>query len=92
MQTQKDHVDAHSFLVGRMTAALVTGETSYLEAPAQRAKLGLIIGALLAVLVVAGFLVFGLIVPAHKSAKSLPAPGISVNHTVSSVRVGGIRM
>lgn len=61
MQTQKDHVEAYSFLMGRMTAALVTGDASYLDVPARRAWTGLVVGALLAALITAGFLVFGLI-------------------------------
>ena len=61
MQTQKDHVDAHMFLTGRMTAALVTGDASYLEVPARRAWVGLLLGVLLAALVTGGFLVFGLL-------------------------------
>lgn len=61
MQTQKDHVEAYSFLMGRMTAALVTGDASYLEVPARRARTGLVVGALLAALITVGFLIFGLI-------------------------------
>jgi hypothetical protein len=60
VQTQKDHVDAQAFLIGRMTAALVTGEAGYLEAPARRTWTGFVVGAVLAVLVAVGFLVFAL--------------------------------
>jgi hypothetical protein len=82
VQTQKDHVEAHSFLVGRMTSALVTGDDSFLEVPARRAWKGLIIGAVLGVLVVAGFFVFGLIVPAHKAAPpAQPVRAIGITMT-----------
>jgi type VII secretion system ESX-1 transmembrane protein EccB len=61
VQTQKDHVDAYSFLMGRMTAALVTGDASHPEVPARRTWTGLLVGALLAALITAGFLIYGLI-------------------------------
>lgn len=73
MQTQKDHVDAHSFLMGRMTSALVLGDASYLEVPARRAWLGLLIGVLLSALIFAGFLVFGLLAHSTKPAAQIPA-------------------
>lgn len=74
MQTQKDHVEAYSFLMGRMTSALVVGEASYLEVPARRARTGLVIGAALALLITAGFIVFGLIAHASKPKAPAPAP------------------
>ncbi len=61
MQTQKDHVHAYAFQAGRMSAALVTGEASYLEVPARRAKLGIIVGVAVALLILVGFFLFGLI-------------------------------
>jgi hypothetical protein len=82
VQTQKDHVDAYSFLIGRMTSALVVGDASHLEAPARRAWLGLLIGVLLSALIFAGFLVFGLITHSTKPASQRPAaPGsVAVQH------------
>jgi hypothetical protein len=61
VQTQKDHVEAYSFLIGRMTSALVLGDASHLDVPAKRTWTGLLVGAALAVLIVLGFFVFGLI-------------------------------
>jgi hypothetical protein len=77
MQTQKDHVEAYSFLIGRMTSALVLGDASFLEVPARRAWIGLLIGLALAVLTALGFFVFGLFVPAHKPQIQL-SPGTGV--------------
>lgn len=61
MQTQRDHVHAYAFQAGRLSAALLTGEASYLEAPARRAKTGLVLGLVVALLIGAGFFLYGLI-------------------------------
>ena len=61
MQTQKDHVDAYSFLIARLTVALVTGDANHVDVPARRAWMGLLIGTGIAALTVAGFLLFGLL-------------------------------
>jgi hypothetical protein len=84
VQTQKDHVEAYSFLMGRMTSALVVGEASYLEVPARRARTGLVIGAALALLITAGFIVFGLI--AHASKPKAPAPAPAPSASVAPAR------
>lgn len=63
MQTQRDHVHAYQFMVRRMTSALVAGDPSALEPPARRSLTGLVIGLVLGLLVVAGFGVFGIVVP-----------------------------
>ncbi|WP_290061682.1 type VII secretion protein EccB [Amycolatopsis solani] len=72
VQTQKDHVEAYSFLIGRMTSALVLGDASHLDVPAKRTWTGLLVGAALAVLIVLGFFVFGLI--AHHTGHAVQAP------------------
>ncbi|MBT0772848.1 type VII secretion protein EccB [Kineosporia sp. J2-2] len=61
MQTQRDHVQAYAFQVGRLSSALLTGEASFLEPPARRAKLGTAVGVGLTVLILVGFFLFGLI-------------------------------
>lgn len=63
MQTQKDHVHAYKFLIERMTTALTVGDPSNMEPPTRRGRSGLLTGALLALLIVIGFGVYGLIVP-----------------------------
>lgn len=72
VQTQKDHVEAYSFLIGRMTSALVLGDASHLDVPAKRTWNGLLIGAAVAVLILIGFFVFGLI--AHHTGQAPTAP------------------
>jgi hypothetical protein len=83
VQTQKDHVEAYSFLIGRMTAALITGDASYREVPAKRTWTGLLIGVALAALITGGFVVFGLI-EHSRSPVPAPAPSGSVIHHVTA--------
>jgi len=68
VQTQKDHVHAYQFLMHRMTTALVVGDPSNMELPTRRGRSGLITGAVVALLVVIGFGVYGLIVPGGNTA------------------------
>lgn len=89
MQTQKDHVEAYAFQAGRMAAAMVTGEAGYLEAPARRAKLGLLVGVVSAVLIVTGFFLYGLIrhqldVARAREAVRNPVPAVSTGSSVRS--------
>ena len=63
MQTQRDHVHAHDFQMGRMSAALVLGDPASAESPAQRALVGVMIGFILTVLVLAGLVIYGWLVP-----------------------------
>ncbi|MEU5941302.1 type VII secretion protein EccB [Micromonospora sp. NPDC047548] len=63
MQTQRDHVHAHQFQMGRMSSALVLGDPSSDELPARRALVGLLAGVLIAVLALVGFGVYGWLVP-----------------------------
>lgn len=68
MQTQRDHVHAHQFMMGRLSSALVQGDPSTAQIPGQRAVTGLAFGALISLLVVAGFAVYGWIVPGGSTA------------------------
>lgn len=72
MQTQRDHVHAYQFMVGRMTSALVSGDPGAFEPPARRATIGLIIGVVLAVLATAAFGVFGIVRPGGSTAWRKP--------------------
>ncbi|WP_433261115.1 type VII secretion protein EccB [Actinosynnema sp. CS-041913] len=63
MQTQKDRVDAHAFLMGRMSSALTTGDPSPAEPPDRGRSFGFYFGLVIALLVAVGFWVYGLIVP-----------------------------
>lgn len=68
MQTQRDHVHAHQFMVGRLSSALVEGDPTRAEIPGQRAQAGLVVGVVLAVLLAGGFAVYGWLVPGGSRA------------------------
>ncbi len=70
MQTQRDHVHAHTFMMGRLSSALVEGDPTGAEIPGRRAQTGLLVGVILLVLVVGGFAVYGWIVPGGSKAYS----------------------
>ena len=72
MQTKKDHVHAYQTLVGRMSSALLLGDTNYSEAPARRALMGMVFGVVLALLIGVAFWVYGLINPGGNMAWKKP--------------------
>ncbi|HEX7304357.1 type VII secretion protein EccB [Lentzea sp.] len=72
MQTKKDHVHAYKTLVGRMSAALLLGDTNYSETPARRATMGLVFGLVVGLLVGIGFWVYGLLNPGGSTAWAKP--------------------
>jgi hypothetical protein len=86
VQSQKDQVEAYSFMVTRMISALVTGDAARGEQPARRLWFGLTLGTALAVLAVAGFAVFGLISHSSSPGKPVPAGTGSVISQVVSGR------
>ena len=63
VQSRRDQLQAYKFLTRRALAALVAGEPDLPEAPMRRLSLTTITGIMVAVLVVAGFAVFGLVRP-----------------------------
>jgi type VII secretion protein EccB len=67
MRSRRDQVQAHAYVVGRLTSALVHAEPDAPESPLRRTGLGTFGGLLIGTLMVAGFLVWGLISPASKA-------------------------
>ncbi len=63
MQTKKEQVRAHTYVGRRLARAILTGDPDGYEQPMRRTSIGTIIGIVLAVIIVLGFLVFGLIRP-----------------------------
>lgn len=63
MQTRRDQVQAHQFVVSRLTTGLLRADPDDPETPTRRTTRGVVIGAVLGVLISIGFLVFGLIRP-----------------------------
>lgn len=72
MQNRRDHVQAHRFAAGRLVSALVAGDPGPVEVPMRRGNLGVQFGALVAVLLAAGFAVYGLISPKESTAWRSP--------------------
>lgn len=63
MQNRRDQVQAHQFVVSRLTTGLLRADPDAPETPTRRTNRGVALGALLGVLACIGFLVFGLIRP-----------------------------
>jgi type VII secretion protein EccB len=68
MRSRRDQVQAHAYVVSRLTSALVHGDPDAPESPLRRTGLGTFGGLLLGTLAVAGFLVWGLISAGDKPA------------------------
>ncbi len=72
MQTRRDQVQAHTFVVGRLVSGLLRAEPDSQFTPLRRFVVGSVAGAFLAAVVVAGFGVFGLFFPGGAKAWSAP--------------------
>ncbi len=68
MRSRRDQVQAHAYVVARLTSALVHGEPDAPESPLRRTGLGSFGGLLLGTLLVAACLVWGLISTGNKTA------------------------
>jgi type VII secretion protein EccB len=83
VKSRRDQVQAHAYVMGRMTAALVHGEPDAPESPMRRTSLGSFGGLLLGALAIAGFLIWGLIAPASSPGKFAEGELIAVKQTDS---------
>jgi type VII secretion protein EccB len=68
MRSRRDQVQAHAYVMARLTSALVHGEPDAPESPLRRTGLGSFGGLLLGTLAVAAFLIWGLLSPGGKAA------------------------
>ena len=68
MKSRRDQVQAHAYVVGRLTSALVHGEPDAPDSPMRRTALGSFGGVMFGTLAVAAFLIWGLISPASNAA------------------------
>ena len=68
MQSRRDQVQAHRFVVGRLTSGILGADPDMPETPLARTSRGVFIGALLGILALAVSAIFGLLVPS-KSTK-----------------------
>lgn len=64
MQSRKDQVQAHLFVMGRLTSGMLRGDPDSPESPVGRTNRGMAWGIGLGVVLVVGFLLFGMISPA----------------------------
>jgi type VII secretion protein EccB len=83
VKSRRDQVQAHAFVMGRLTAALVHGEPDAPESPMRRTSLGSFGGVMLGALAVAGFLIWGLISPASTPGKFTAGELVVVKQTGS---------
>ncbi|MFF2328598.1 MULTISPECIES: type VII secretion protein EccB [unclassified Streptomyces] len=63
MQSRRDQVMAHQFLVSRLTSGLLRADPDVTEPPTRRTNRGMTYGLVVAAVVSAGCLVFGLVKP-----------------------------
>ncbi|MFC7648210.1 type VII secretion protein EccB [Streptosporangium lutulentum] len=73
MQTRRDLYQAHKMMVQRLNLALLQGEPDLPESPMRRLNMAMFCGVLAAVLVMAGFGIYGLLFPG--GATGLTKPG-----------------
>jgi type VII secretion protein EccB len=64
MLTKKEQVRAHSYQVKRLVRGVLLSQPEHWEQPFRRSTIGTLLGALIAVLLVGGFALYGLIRPA----------------------------
>src|SRR5260370_18753554 len=67
MRSRRDQVHAHAYVMGRLTSAFVQAEPDAPESPLRRTSLGSFGGLMIGALLVAGFLIWGLIFPGSKA-------------------------
>ncbi|MCC8338951.1 type VII secretion protein EccB [Streptomyces sp. R1] len=63
MDSKRDQVQAHMFMMGRLTSGMLRADPDSAESPQGRTNRGIVIGVIIAVLVAAGAFVIGLIKP-----------------------------
>ncbi|MEV1066442.1 type VII secretion protein EccB [Streptomyces sp. NPDC050263] len=63
MQSKRDQVQAHMFVMGRLNSGMLMAEPDAPESPLARTSRGLAIGVVIALLIGAGAFVFGLLSP-----------------------------
>jgi type VII secretion protein EccB len=68
MQSQRDQVQAHQFVMGRLTSGIMRVEPDAVRSPTSRTLRGSVGGLVLAGLIAAGGLVYGLVKPGGNAA------------------------
>ncbi|MFJ3670379.1 type VII secretion protein EccB [Streptomyces sp. NPDC090106] len=68
MQSRRDQVQAHMFVMGRLTSSMLRADPDAPESPQGRTNRGVVIGVVIAVLISAGAFVLGLLKPGTKDS------------------------
>ncbi|MDJ1134908.1 type VII secretion protein EccB [Streptomyces iconiensis] len=68
MQSKRDQVQAHMFVMGRLTSGMLRADPDAPESPQGRTNRGVAISVIIALLIAAGAFVFGLIKPGTKDS------------------------
>src|SRR4051812_21788 len=81
MQSRRDQVQAHLFVVGRLTSGILRADPDSPETPLARTTRGLLIGTVLALLAGAALAIYGLIMPGSSAAWRAPDTLLIVKDT-----------
>ncbi|NJQ06539.1 type VII secretion protein EccB [Streptomyces lonarensis] len=68
MQTKRDQVQAHMFLMGRLTSAMLRSDPDAPESPQARTNRGILWGVVIAIILTAGAFVLGMFSPGKKTS------------------------
>lgn len=68
MQTKRDQVQAHMFLMSRLTSAMLRSDPDAPESPQARTNRGILWGVVIAVIITAGAFVLGMFSPGKKTS------------------------
>ncbi|WP_329343120.1 type VII secretion protein EccB [Streptomyces sp. NBC_00663] len=72
MQSRRDQVQAHMFVMGRLTSSMLRADPDAPESPQGRTNRGVVIGVVIAVLLSAGAFVLGMLKPGAKDSWQEP--------------------
>ncbi|MEV0461243.1 type VII secretion protein EccB [Catellatospora methionotrophica] len=84
MQTKRDQLQAHNFVVGRLRSALLTGEPDALETPTRRFSVAAFAGLIIGALIVAGCGAYGFFFPGGSTSWREPGSIIVEKETGAS--------
>ncbi|MDA3627901.1 type VII secretion protein EccB [Saccharopolyspora sp. WRP15-2] len=72
MQSRRDQVQAHMFIMGRLSAGMLRADPDISDTPQRRTSRGVVIGVVISVLLGLGTFLFGLIKPGGATAWQVP--------------------
>ncbi|WP_194926215.1 type VII secretion protein EccB [Catenulispora pinisilvae] len=91
MQSRREQLQAHSFIVGRLMSGVATGDIEAPRGPLRRQSVGLSAGVMVAVLLMAGTVVMGFLSPGGSTAWQKANTLVQEKETATRyVYVGGV--